>query len=131
MSLSPTQCAVHTCGRWKSVLTRRRYLLSANDEHDTREVDGSRVVGEELGKSSGGQPRRPNGVRMSRCAEDEGNRQLVGASGLRAMPVIAAAEVAAQPVIDDRAQLLHSVKHLPGCVAALATQRNACPVPRP
>ena len=33
------------------------------------------------------------------------------------MPVIPAAEVAAQPVVDDRAQLLHSVKHLPGRVA--------------
>lgn len=47
------------------------------------------------------------------------------------MPVIPAAEIAAQPVVDNRAKLLQSVKHLPGRVATLATQRNACAVPRP
>ncbi len=34
-------------------------------------------------------------------------------------------------VLDHLAQLLQSVEHLPGCVAALATQRDACAVPRP
>jgi hypothetical protein len=50
---------------------------------------------------------------------------------LRAVPVIPAAEVAAQAVVYSPAQLLQSVKHLPGRVAALATQRDACAVGRP
>jgi hypothetical protein len=114
-----------------SRLPGRRHLLSANDQHDAREIDGSRGVREELGERPGGQSRRPNGLRVSRCAEDESDRQLVRAGGLRAVPVIPAAEVAAQPIVDDRAQLLESVKYLPRRVAALATQRDACPVPRP
>ena len=40
-------------------------LQSAQDERDAREVDGRRVVREELGERPGGQSRRPNGVRMS------------------------------------------------------------------
>jgi hypothetical protein len=67
---------------------------------------------------------------MSRCAEREGDRELVSADGVRAVPVIPAADVSAQPVVDDRAKLLQRAKHLPGRVAALATQRDACAVPR-
>jgi hypothetical protein len=47
------------------------------------------------------------------------------------VPVIPAAEVVAQAVVDDLAQLLQSVQDLPGCMAALATQRDAGAVPRP
>ena len=47
------------------------------------------------------------------------------------MPVIPAAEVTAQPVVDDLAELLQSVEHLTGRVAARATQRDACAVLRP
>jgi hypothetical protein len=50
---------------------------------------------------------------------------------LRAVPVIAAAEVLAQAVVDDPAQLLKSVKNLPGRVSALAGQCDVCNVPRP
>jgi hypothetical protein len=45
--------------------------------------------------------------------------------------VIPAAEVCAQPVVDDLVQLLQRVKHLPGCVTTLATQRDAGAVARP
>jgi hypothetical protein len=96
-------------------------FLSANDERDAREVDGSRVVRQELGESPGGESRRPNGVRISGCAECEGDRQLVSADGSRAVPVIPAAQVTAQPVVDHLAELLQSVEHLTGRVAALAT----------
>jgi hypothetical protein len=64
-------------------------------------------------------------------AKGEGDRQLVGADGLGALPVMPAAEVVTQPVVDHLAQLLQSVEDLPGRVAALATQRDACAVPRP
>ena len=57
--------------------------------------------------------------------------QLVSPDGSRAVSVIPTAEVTAQPVVDDLAKLLHSVEHLPGRVAALAGQREACAVPRP
>jgi hypothetical protein len=106
-------------------------FLSANDERDAGEVHGSRVVGQELGESPGGESRRPNRVRISACAEREGDRQLVSADGSRAVPVIPAAEVNAQPVVDHLAELLQGVEHLSGRVAALATQRHACAVPRP
>lgn len=42
-----------------------------------------------------------------------------------------AAEVVAQTVVDDLAQLLQSVQDLPGRVSALAAGRDACAVPRP
>jgi len=106
-------------------------LLSANDERDAGEVDGSRVVREELGESPGGQSSRSNRVRMSGGAKGEGDRQLVGPDGLRAVPVIPAAEVIAQPVVDHLAQLLKSMQDLPGRVATLATESDACAVPRP
>jgi hypothetical protein len=67
--------------------------LSANDTGNAREIDASRVVGQELGERPGGQSRRANGVRMRGGAEDEGNWQLVGLDGLRAVPVIPAAKV--------------------------------------
>jgi hypothetical protein len=67
---------------------------------------------------------------MRRCAEDEGDRQLVGADRLRAVAVIPPAEIAAQPVVDDRAQLLQRVKHLTGWVTTLATDRNPRAVAR-
>jgi hypothetical protein len=57
--------------------------------------------------------------------------KLVGAGGLRVVPVVPAAEVAAQAVVNNQAQLLQSVKDLPGRVAALASQRDACAVDRP
>ena len=47
------------------------------------------------------------------------------------MPVIPSAKVVAQPVVDHLAQLLQGVEDLPGRVAALAAQRDACAVPRP
>jgi hypothetical protein len=47
------------------------------------------------------------------------------------VPVLPAAQVAVQPVVDHRAKLLQCVKHLPGRVTALAAQRDACAVPRP
>jgi hypothetical protein len=106
-------------------------FLSANDERDAREVDGGRVVRQELGERAGGESRRSNGVRIGGCAEGEGDRQLVSADGLRAVPVIPAAEVTAQPVVDDLAELLQSVEHLSGRVAARATEREACAVSRP
>jgi hypothetical protein len=107
------------------------HLLSANDERDSREVDGSPVVREELSERPGSQSRRPDGIRMRGCAERDSDRKLVGADGVRAVPVIPAPEIAAQPVVDNRAKFLHSVKHLPGRVATLATQRDACAVPGP
>ena len=70
-------------------------LLRAHDERDAREVNGGRVVREELGECPGGQARRSNRLRMRRCAKREGDRQLVGAHGLRAVPVIPPAEVVA------------------------------------
>jgi hypothetical protein len=87
----------------KSSALRRRLVafVSANDERDAREIHGGRVVCQELGESPGGESRRPNGVRISGCAEGEGDRQLVSADGSRAVPVIPAAEVTAQPVVDD------------------------------
>jgi hypothetical protein len=106
-------------------------LLSANDECDAGEVDGGRVVGEELGESPGGQSSRSNRVRMSGGAKGDGDRQLVRSDGSRAVPVIPAAEVIAQPVVYHLAQLLQSVKNLPRSVASLATERDACAVPRP
>ena len=106
-------------------------LLRPNDERDAREVNGNRVVREEFGERPGGKSRRPDGVRISRCAEREGDGELVGPDRARAVPVIPATEVAVQPVVDHRAKLLQRVKHLPGRVTALAAQRNPCAVPRP
>jgi len=84
-------------------LARPRDLLSANDKRDARQIDPGGVVDQQLGERRGGQSRRANGVRMRAGAENEGDRQLVGADGLRTVPVISTAEVAAQPVIEDRA----------------------------
>ena len=106
-------------------------LLRPNNERDAREVNGYRVVREDLRECPGGESRRPDGVRVSRCAEREGDRDLVGADGARAVPVIPAAEVAAQPVVDHRAKLLQRVEHLPGRVIVLAAQRDPCAVARP
>jgi hypothetical protein len=106
-------------------------FLSANDERDAREVDGGRVVRQELGERARGESRRSNGVRIGGCAKGERDRQLVSADGSRAVSVIPAAELTAQPVVDDLAELLQSVEHLPGRVAALAAQRDARAVPRP
>jgi hypothetical protein len=64
---------------------------------------------EEFGESPGRQSRRSYGVRVRCCAEGEGDRLLVGADGLRVMPVVPAAEVVAQAVVDDLAQFLQSV----------------------
>ena len=47
------------------------------------------------------------------------------------MAVIAAPELIAQPVVDDRAKALQGVQDLSGCVAALAAQCDASAVPRP
>ena len=105
-------------------------LLSADNERDAREVDSGRVMGKELGERAGSESRRPNGVRMARCTEREGDRQLVGADGLRGVPVIPAAEVISEAFIDDLAQLLQSVQDLPGRVSALTAQRNACAIAR-
>jgi hypothetical protein len=105
--------------------------LRANDERDSREVNRGRVIRQEFGERPGGQSGRANGVRVTGCAEREGDRQLVGADGLRAMPVIPAAEVVTQAVVDDLAQLLQGVKHLPWRVSAFAGQCDACAVPRP
>ena len=91
----------------------------------------NRVLREEFGERPGGKTGRPDGVRISRCAEREGDGELVGADRARAVPVIPAAEVAVQPVVDHRAKLLQGVKHLPGVVTALATERDPCAVPRP
>ena len=81
-------------------------LLSANDERDSRQVNRGRVMRQEFGERAGGQSGRANGVRVIGCAEREGDRQLVGTDRLRVMPVIAAAEVDTEPVVDDLAQLL-------------------------
>jgi hypothetical protein len=78
-----------------------------------------------------GQARRPNGVGMRACAKGEGHRQLVGTDGVRAVTVIAGPEVAAEPAVDHRAEVLQRMKHRPGRVAASAAQRDACAVPRP
>jgi hypothetical protein len=64
---------------------------------------------EEFGESPGRQSRRSYGVRVRCCAEGEGDGLLVGADGLRVMPVVPAAEVVAQAVVDDLAQFLQSV----------------------
>jgi hypothetical protein len=45
--------------------------------------------------------------------------------------VIPATEVVAEPVVDDGAQLLQSVEHRSGRVAALTAQRDPGAVPRP
>ena len=68
---------------------------------------------------------------MSARAECEGDRQLVSADGSRAVPVISAAQVTAQPVVDYLAELLQGVEHLTGRVATVASQGHACAVPRP
>jgi hypothetical protein len=102
--------------------------LRAHDERDAREVDRRRVVLQELRQRPRGQSCRPNGVRVSRRTEGEGDGELVGADRVRRVAVIPAAEVAAQPVVDVLAKLLQSVKHLPGRVAARAAQRDACAV---
>jgi hypothetical protein len=47
------------------------------------------------------------------------------------VPVTPAAQVSAQPVVDHLTELLQRVEHLTGRVAARATQRDACAVPRP
>jgi hypothetical protein len=44
--------------------------------------------------------------------------------------VVAAPEFAAQPVVDDRTQLLERAEHLAGRVAVFAPQRDTCAVPR-
>ena len=106
------------------VARARRSLLSAHDQCDARKVDGSRVMRKELGERAGSQSRRPNGVGVARCAQREGDRQLVGADRLRAVPVIPAAEVLAQTVVDDLAQLLQSVQNLPGCVCESSRPRR-------
>ena len=102
--------------------------LSAHNQRDAREIDGSRVVREELSKRPGGDSSGSDGVRMTRCAQDEGDGQFVCADRLRAVPVIPAAEVVAQALVDDLAQFLQSVKDLPGRVSVLATQRHPCGV---
>ena len=102
----------------------------AYDERHTREVHADRVVRQQLSERPSGHSRAANGIGMGGCAEREGDRQLVGADRFGAVPVVAAAELATQPIVDDRPQLLHSVKHLPRRVAAFTAQRDACAVPR-
>jgi hypothetical protein len=106
-------------------------LLSANDQRDSRKVNRGRVMRQEFGERPGGQSGRANGVRVTGCAERERDRQLVGTDRLRVMPVIPAAEVNTEAVVDDLAQLLEGVKDLPWRVSALAGQCNARAVPRP
>ena len=67
-------------------------------------------------------PRRSNRLRMRRCAKREGDRQLVGAHGLRAVPVIPPAEVGAQTVVDDLPELLQSIR---GPARARVRARNS------
>ena len=67
---------------------------------------------------------------MSRCAQRESDRQLVAASRSRAVAVIPASEVAAQPIVNDRSQFLQRAQHLSGRVTGLATQRDARVVAR-
>jgi hypothetical protein len=67
------------------------------------------VIREELGERPGGQSGRPDGVRVAGCAEREGDRQLVGADGLRVIPVIPVTEGVAQTVVDDLALFLQGV----------------------
>jgi hypothetical protein len=45
--------------------------------------------------------------------------------------VVPGTEVLADAIVDDLAQLLQRVEHLPGRVPALAAQREASVVPRP
>ncbi len=53
-------------GRKPPALRRRLVaFLSANDERDAREVDGSRVVRQKLGERPGGESCRPDRVRIS------------------------------------------------------------------
>jgi hypothetical protein len=75
-------------------------------------------------------PRRADSVRGCHGVKCERDGELVGAGGLRAVLVIAGAQVSPQSVIDDRAQLLKCMEHLPGCVARFATQRHAGAVAR-
>ena len=70
-------------------------LQSAQDQCDTREVDGRRVGREDLRERPGGQPRGPNGVGMRVGAEGEGHRQFVGADRGRGVAVIASPELVA------------------------------------
>src|SRR6187551_1676620 len=97
-----------SCGPWAD---RRAptTLLRPNDECDAREVDGNRVVRQELGQRPGGHSGRPDGVGVRRGSERERDRELVGADGVRAVTVVPLAEVTAQPVVDGRAKLLQSV----------------------
>jgi hypothetical protein len=50
---------------------------------------------------------------------------------LRVVSVIPIAEVAMQPIVDERTQILQVMEHLARCVTTLATQRDASGVPRP
>src|SRR4051794_838547 len=70
----------------RTQLDHRAALLSADDNGDAREVDGSRVVGQELGERPGGESSRLNRVRMPSSSKREGDGQLVGPDGLRAVP---------------------------------------------
>ena len=106
-------------------------IVGLFEERDAREVDGNGVVRQELGERPGCHAGQPDGVGVRRRSERERDRELVGADGVRAVTVVPLAEVTAQPVVDDRAKLLHRVKHLPGRATALAAQRDPSAVPRP
>ena len=79
---------------WRTLGTassRRGPLVRPNDQRDAREVNGNGAVREDLGERPGSQSRRSDGVRIGRGTEREGDRDLVGANGARAVSVVPAA----------------------------------------
>ena len=84
----------------------------------------------ELGERPGGQSRRPDGVRTSRCAEREDDGELVGAGQSSCVPVIP------RPPRSRRSrssitQPSPTREALARRVTALAAQRDPRAVPRP
>jgi hypothetical protein len=84
--------------------------VSANGERDARVIDGSRVVHEELGERPGGQSRRPD---RARGARPRSVKVTVSLSVPTRYVGHTVRRGDAQPVVDDRAKFLQSVKHLP------------------
>jgi len=87
-----------------------------------RKVDGGLADGEQLEQRPGGHARRADRLGGRLGTEHERDGELVGPDRLRVVAVVVLGEGDAQPVVDDRPQLLQRVKHRPGGVAGLAVE---------